>query len=382
MSRSTIVAHGRLHTINGLEPRLRGSIVQAVVVAQLRDDLTGGPVEGVRVRSKVAGLRGRTASSGFVGLVGDPSRALPGLAGTSYDVDLELEAPGYAPRREVVPFPAQVGFPASFEPADLGVLVLRRLPVEVRVGSYELDAANRLRPLAAATVRLERFWRHLADLGSTAATDDLLALTPGLRAPRAIGASVDVPVLSQPAESPRALVAGAGPGITRIAVTRGGVLAAGDLVGLDLADPERAERIEVMAVHGPADPESPAELVLRFPLAHGHPAGAPADRVLAPPAAPTASLVAEALVGDRTVAVSSAAGLAAGTVVRLSGGAAAPEYCTIGRYELTTDSEGAGRFPPMTGVAAVAVSAALGGLGATARVTLTRPSPAVDLTLT
>ena len=79
MTRSSLVANRRRYTVSGLEPRARGQIFQAVVMAQLVDGLTGAPVEGGRVSTSFPGLRSRSASSGFVGLAGDPSRALPEL---------------------------------------------------------------------------------------------------------------------------------------------------------------------------------------------------------------------------------------------------------------------------------------------------------------
>lgn len=381
MTRSTIVANGRRYTVSGLEPRRRGAIFQAVVAARLVDDPTGRPVPGARVTTTFPGLRSRTAAGGFVGLVGDPSRAMSGLATTAYDVDVVLEANGYASRHETASFAAQPGFPTVFIPVDLGAVPMRRLPVDVRVGTYELDASNRPRPLAGATVSVTGHWRQVTDLVSGPGTDDLLAVTPGLRAPRPAGAPIDLPPLNQPAEPPRTLTTAASAGATRIAVSHTGGLVAGDLVGLDLGDTDRAERIEIVAVDGPADLQSPAELELRFPLAVGHRAGASAARIVPGPALTSTALMTASLAGDRTVTVGSLAGLP-GQVVRIGGGGAASEYCTAGRYELTTNSEGAGRFPPMTGMAAIEVSAVSGALSDTARVTLTQSPPAVDLTLT
>ena len=382
MTRSSVVANRRLYTVSGLEPRARGQIFQAVVMAQLVDGLTGAPVEGGRVSTSFPGLRSRSASSGFVGLAGDPSRALPELRtiATQYDVDVVFEADGYAARHEVATFTQQPGFPGSFAAEDLGVLRMRRDPVVVRVGTYELDAMNR--PVGvASTARVTGHWTTLDDLGSAAATTPLLAVTAGLSARRPSGAAVDVPTLNLPAEPARTLTAPVSAGARRIAVSNTGALVTGDLVGLDLADPDRAERCEVLAVHGPGDPLSPAELELRFPLSLPHRDGAPAERIVAPAAAPPAALLTDdALEGDRTLAVSTA--LAPGQVVRVSGGGAAPEYRTTDVYEVGTNADGSGRLPAMTGLAAVVVTAVSGTVVATARVTLTRPTAAVDLTLT
>lgn len=382
MSRSTVVANRLLYTVSPLEPRRRGQIFQAVVVAQLVDGLTGSPVTSGRMRTAHPGLHPRTASSGFVGLAGDPSRAMPALDSTGYDVDVLLEADGFAPRTERVSFTAQLDFPSTFAPADLGVLRMRRVPTTVRTSSYELDPSDRPVPLPGATVRVTGHWPSVDRLSAGPATTPLLAVAPGLYAPRPLGASVDVPALTLPAEPVRVLTSGAAAGTTRLAVSNAGALVAGDLVALDVTDPDRAERIEVVAVHGPADLLSPAEVELRFPTAHPHAEGDRVARIAAPGAvAPTAVLSADALAADRTLLVSALAGFGAGQVVRVSGGTAAPEYHVADLYELTTDGDGFGRFPAMTGLAAVAVSAVSGGLSATARLTLTQPSPAVDLTL-
>lgn len=382
MTRTSVVANRRFYTVSGLEPRARGQIFQAVVMAQLVDGLTGAPVYGGRVSTSFPGLRSRSASSGFVGLAGDPSRALPELRTvvTQYDVDVVFEADGYAARHEVATFTQQPGFPGSFAAEDFGVLRMRRDPVVVRVGTYELDAMNR--PVGVpATARVTGHWTTLEDLGSAAATTPLLAVTAGLSARRASGAALDVPTLSLPAEPPRTLTAPVSAGARLLTVSNTGALVAGDLVGLDLADPDLAEWCEVVAVRGPADPLSPAELELRFPLSHHHREGASAERIVAPASAPPAALLTDdALAGDRTLAVSTA--LAPGQVVRVSGGGAGPEYRTTDVYEVGTNADGFGRLPAMTGLAAVVIAGVSGTVVATARVTLTQPTAAVDLTLT
>jgi hypothetical protein len=382
MTRSSVVANRRLYTVSGLAPRARGQIFQAVVMAQLVDGLTGAPVEGGRASTSFPGLHPRTAHSGFVGLAGDPTRALPELRTilTPYDVDVVFEADGYAARHEVATFAQQPGFPGSFAAEDLGVLRMRREPVVVRVGTYELDAMNRPVPVAS-TARVTGHWGALDDLGSAAATTPLLAVTTGLSARRPSGASVDVPTLNLPAEPSRTLTSPVSAGAGHLAVSNTGALVAGDLIGLDLADPDRAEWCEVVAVHGPADLLSPTVVELRFPLSRSHRDGAPADRIVAPPAAPPVALLTDdALEGDRTLAVSTA--VAPGQVVRVSGGGAAPEYRTTDVYEVGTNADGFGRLPAITGLAAVVVTAVSGAVVATARVTLTQPTAAVDLTLT
>ena len=96
---------------------------------------------------------------------------------------------------------------------------------------------------------------------------------------------------------------------------------------------------------------------------------------------PAATTTAEALEGDRTLRVTTLAGLAAGQVVRITGGAAPAEYRTTDDYELITDVDGVGGFAPLSGIAAVIVAATAGALGASTRLNVTAPSAAIDLTL-
>ena len=87
--------------------------------------------------------------------------------------------------------------------------------------------------------------------------------------------------------------------------------------------------------------------------------------------------------GDRTLRVSTLAGA--------GGGAGGPDLgrrgaarSTARRHATTliTNADGVGRFPALSGVAAVAVTATSGAANATARLSLTRPTAALDLTLT
>ncbi len=384
MTRSTVIARDRAWTVSELEPRARGELFQAIVVGQLVDDATGSPLNGpIRVASGTDGLRQRVAGSGFAGLVGVPTRVFPQLATSGYALDVVIEADGYETRHEQVAFAVQAGFPTSFVNAELGILRMRRVPSLVAVGTYDLDAANRPQPLGAVTARIGGWWPSLDQLASPAVVTPLLGVGPGLSAPRPVGAGLDVPALGTPAEPPRTLVGGVAAGATSILVSTTGALTTGDLVGLDLADPERAEHVEVTAIDGPTDLLSPASMTLRFPLRTGHADGSAVIRLVAPgPAAQVATTTAEALEGDRTLQVNTLVGLAAGQVVRITSGAAPAEYRTTDDYELITDADGVGRFAPLSGVAAVVVDATAGALSASARLTVNPPSAATDLTLT
>lgn len=385
MTRAQVVANRRAYTASGLETRAAGDVFQALVIARLVDDLTGAPVTArVMVATDAVGLRPRTAADGYAGLVGVPSRVFTPLAAPP-PLAVTFGAEGYAPRREDVTFVLPPGFPRTFPARDLGDLVLRRDAVVIEVRAFELDAQERPIPLGLAPVAVTGHWRTVAALAGAPATDVLLAVGPGLSHSRPSGAAIDAPTLTPAVEPVRVLEAPSAAGASRIAISRTDVLSAGDLVGIDVADPDRGEWIEVMAIDGPQDPASPAVAVLRFPLQNGHRAGAPVQRIPAPAAAPAvAHTTADALAGDRTLVVTTLAGLAAGQPVRISGGAAASEYRVAGRYHVTTDSRGFARMPALTGLAGVEVTATSGALDATARLSLTRRTTTngLDLTLT
>lgn len=384
MTRASITADGRPWTVAGLSPKLRGHVFQAVVIAQVVDSASRARVAGpIRVATPTAGLRARIADSGFVGLAGVPSRVFPDLAATAHEVELTISAPGYLARTRRVTIPAQAGFPGQFLGRDLGALELHREPVTLQVATYELDPSDRPQGLSGATVRVVRSWERLDGLGAAGATAPLLAVSPGLSVARPPGSALDLPALAMPAEPPRTLLTGVPAGATTVPVTSTTGMVPGELVGLDLAVPDRAERIEVVAIHGPSDPLSPAVLELRHPTGHGHAAGSPARRIHAPaaPGAPATTLTRAALVGDRTLVLAAPGGVAAGQVVRITGGGPA-EYLAADLYETTTGPDGAGRLPALSGLAAVEVEATSGALGAGARLTLTQTTPALDLTLT
>ena len=161
-----------------------------------------------------------------------------------------------------------------------------------------------------------------------------------------------------------------------------GAFGAGDVVALDESDPDRAEWLELLAVTA-GSAGSAGELVLRFPVQVSHGAGAPVRRFLPPPpAAVQGVLTSGGSAGGRTLVLGALGTITVGQVVRVSGGSSAPEFQVARLYRASTDAGGAGRLPPLTGLAAVEVTATAGGRTATRLVTLARPAPTSSLDLT
>jgi hypothetical protein len=365
VARATIAAGGRAYTVSFDDPRRRGDLYQSVVIAQLIDELTEEPVRGgVRVTTDLRGARPKAARDGVGGVAGVPSRLFPELDSQPYELDLRFEVDGFVPLvQSDLPVPQQPGFPDGFADVDLGLLALRRLPVVVSVRTMRLDGQNRPVPLPGATVEISGIWRRMEDLSGASAGADLISLRPPLSAARPQPGTTLEPVAMAPvAEPERRLARAAEPGARRLDVTRIGSVAIGSVVGIDRGDADRAEHIEVEDVVGPGDPESPAALVMAFPVRFRHGEGATVQEVTPGPLGPpTADLTVEGLRGDATVFVTSVAPFGGAPTVRISGGPAADEYVGASRYRVVTGAEAYGRLPPLTRVAAFEIVAAAPG---------------------
>ena len=365
MSRVTVTDAGRVYTVNVDDARAGGDVYQAVVIAQLVDELTSEPVRARARISSTVPARPKYAQDGVVGLAGVPRRLFPRLATQPYPVDVAFDVDGFLPLQvEPVPGLPMQSFLAQFAGIDLGPQALRRRPIALTVRTVELNLQNRPVALPNAVARISGIWRATRDVLSTAppAAADFVACMPGLYASRPQPATTIQSITLTPAGDPiRRLLFDVAPGDTRIVVDRGGGLVATAVIGIDRGDADRVEHIEVLSVTAPTDPESPAIFDLRFALQRRHRASAPVERVTPTGPALLANLTDDGRPGDPTLFVNSVAAFAPNpTTVQISGGTAATEYATCARYRVTTNGEGYETFPPISRVAAVEVSAALG----------------------
>jgi hypothetical protein len=262
-----------------------------------------------------------------------------------------------------VAVPQLGNFPNAFADVNLGLVQLRRRPVVIAARTMQLGPGDRMEKLPLATVQVTGIWRRVADLSGAAAPPDLVAIRPALSARRPAPGTTLEPVSMPSIGGPvRRLVRAAEPGAATIEVSRTGSLGAPDVVAIDPGDPDRVEYIEVHDVTGPSDPESPATVVLAFPVQQRHREGVLAMEVAPTPIGlGTADLTAEGLPGDPTVFVATVAPFAAPAVVHITGGTAPDEYAVASTYVVDTDGEGYGRLPPLTRVAAVEVAASKTG---------------------
>ena len=357
MAREVVVAGDLPYTVNFDDPRRRGDLFQSLVLAELSDELTGNPVAApVEVTTNLAGARARTGRNGVAGLVGIPVRVFPRLDAQPYPFDVRFEVDGFLPLvRTPVTVVQQPTFPDTFADENLGLVELRRQPVSFTVRALEPDLPNPPRPVANATIEVSRLWRLVADLGNAPIAADIVALRPGLYAPRPQPATTfELVTLNPVAEPDRLLTSGAPAGSRAIAVSNVGALTATDVVGIDRADPDRAEHIIVDSIVGPSDPNSPATLVLAHPTQFAHRQNVLVRAVtpvsLGPPGV---NLTDEGFAGDPTVFVSATAAFAGAPFVRINGGTADDEFVTVLPYSVVTGADGYGRLPPITRVAAI-----------------------------
>ncbi|MBB2890240.1 hypothetical protein [Flexivirga oryzae] len=381
---TTILDGSRAHVVDLLGPRPAGRVRQGIVLLQAFDELTGHPVRGrLTVTTDAYGLTGGTAADGVGGLVGTPSRAFPDLAGSARTLDVRVDVPGYLPWTGTVTLPAQPGFPDTFNGVALGRINLHRVPVTLEVHTFKLDAQGGTVAVGGADVNITGVWRTTADLTQPAAPPQLLAMPLGATQAWPLGTGIDSVSLVPVAEPPRLLAASTAPGDRTISVSRAGALAPGDLVGLDLADPDRRGYLTVQSLSATGDQDSPVQLTLAGPVRIAHAAGVGVRRVTAPAPAPADTTTTDPVsVGDPTVFVGTTAPFASVELVRAAGAGITDEYLDSHLYRATSTADGTARLPPISRVAAVEISAGHGGLTATVRVTPDYQTPVNTVGLT
>lgn len=380
---TTILDGSTVHVVDLLGPRPGGRVWQAIVLLQAFDELTDHPVQApLTITTQTGGLAGRAATDGVGGLVGVPIRAFPDLA-AARTVDVRVEAPGYLPWTGSATVPAQATFPDSFSGVPLGRIDLHRAPVTLEVHTFKLSATGAPVPAGGADVQVTGVWRTVADLTQPAAPAPLLAIPLGATQPWPVGTGIDSVSLVPVAEPTRVLAASAAPGDRTVSVSRAGDLSAGDLIGIDLADPDRRGYLTVQSLSAAGDQDSPVDLTLSGPVRIAHAAGVSVRRITAPPPSPADTTTTEpAAIGDPTVFVGTTAPFASVEWVRAAGASMLDEYLDSHLYRATSTADGTARLPPISRVAAVEITAVQGGSTATVRVTPDYPTPVNTVALT
>ncbi|MCC7052811.1 MAG: hypothetical protein IT355_06050 [Gemmatimonadaceae bacterium] len=370
-TRYSVTVGGRVQLVAPDDPIPGGMRTGALVRARLLDELTLQPVTAPVVITPFgaafdspqarASVNPRAATGGLVGLVGTASRAFPSLDVVAYDVGLRVATDGYLPVAVSQPLGPQPLFPQQFTAAVLPDLLLHRAPV-ILTGRTVLQGIGTTTALPGAVVQVTGLWRVAPTvvLAPPASPPDLVAIHPPLYAVAPAATTVirmvtPAPDLANPKRLVRAVAAGA----REVVLSNRVAIAAGQVLEVNAADVTRAESVVVASVVGAVSPAGEAVVTLEHPLANGHPAGAVARRVdlLAP--GPNETLAMDAIGGDVTLLVTTAAAFAAGTV-EITAGAGVPQYHRVSRYAVTSDADGYWALPPLSRVAVVEVRATHG----------------------
>jgi hypothetical protein len=345
----------------------QGSRTSAIVQARLIDELTVSPLVGpITIRPAGTAFQNprargavnpRVADGGVVALVGTAIHALPALRTTAYEVGVAARAPGYIATTRTQMLGPDGSFPGVFVPAALGDVAMHREPVML-YGRANVRTATAFNPLPNATVRVSGIWRSAPTLilSPPAAPANISAVDPVMYAPRPASASVRTVTLTPDIANEKRLLRPAAAGATQVYLSNQTVLAANGVLGLDEADPSRAEWIVVQSIAGAVNATEPAMATLAFPLARSHAAGAVAHPIAVSAPIGAQPLALEAIAGDTTLLLGGLGGITS-SAVEIVGGIATPEYHRLALYETVTDIDGQWQLPPLSRVAQLTLTA-------------------------
>ena len=154
MSAVILTANGRRWRFSPVDPPPDAGRLRTVAFARILDDLTLAPPRGpLTARSDTPPLAGRVGPDGLVGLIGTPARHLPSAQVAGTPVAVTVTALGYDDLPLAGTLGPQPGYPAAFQPLDLGVRRLRRRAVTIRGRVLRL-VGTALQPVSGATVKV------------------------------------------------------------------------------------------------------------------------------------------------------------------------------------------------------------------------------------
>jgi hypothetical protein len=331
-----------------------GDRVRAVMRARVLDETTRTPIgQFLHISTRRADLAARVSDDGIVGLVGQPARALPRLGSSAEPLDMRIESANYLPLDLACTLGPIVNFPQVFAPFDFGDVSLHRIGVALE-GRVVRRAPIAPVPLAGATIRLEGVWSTLPPANwnppALAEPPRLVALTPGLYAPRGGGTTLRQRALT-PKAAVQTLLAPVAIGSRRIRLSdRKGLLAGGDLM-LDRDDAMRTEVIKIRTVESTLADDLPSWITLEHPCARSHLDGVACVAVDAQPAIVVDTLARAAIPGDRVGFTSATPAFVDGAFVEIDDGIAAHEWQRVAGYATKSDADGYFRLPAVARVA-------------------------------
>jgi hypothetical protein len=356
MNYRPVIANGRTYQFCPAAPPARSAMPQSLLRTRLVDEITGAaPLGTVSIKDPTAGLAGRVAPGGLVGLVGRPRPTFGALLPPT--IGMRVLASGYVPVEIDAATGAQPDYPDLFDEIVISDIDLHRQPVVISGRAIARNGAAPA-PVAAADVAVAGYWATLADVEAAApmvAPDIVCLLHPAsVPRPAALASVRSQPVLL--AGQPKELIAPTIAGRDRVRISNVVALVAGNILAIDHDDVDRIEYIEITAIEPVPNPLQSADVTLRFPLARDHEARAPARRADLAAPGPANALARAAIVGDSCLFMAASTGLPDDGVMAIAGGGPATEYRRARRLRVVTDAEGDFRLPPISRVAMVEIT--------------------------
>ena len=343
MVRRTVVVNSQPYVFSpDDQPPLDGRL-WALVRMQVIDELTGQtPASTITVEAEGTGFTPRVASDGLVGLTGIPRQVFP------HDVvRLTIRAEGYLPRTRPVPVMQMIDIALHREPT-------------VITGRTVRANGNTTTPLAGATVSVTGLWRTPppANLDVPADPPLLVSLRPPLYADRAVVTGHFQPRDLPPiAGDDKSLLDDVLAGANPIRLSNRQNLAPGDMLLIDVGQPDLTEFLAISTITGGSTADQPARITLDYPVAWAHRRNAVVQKVSPQPLGAMRQFTVEALAGDTCVFLDNVAGLATVHEVQITGGTSPDEYHSLKSFSATSDADGYYRLPPLSRVAQLEIHA-------------------------
>jgi hypothetical protein len=359
MSRRTIQLENQTIIYSPDDPVPLANRIQALLKLIITDELTSKPPEGsIELRVEEKGYTPRVANDGLAGLVGVPLQVIPRLDAQNYPVNLTVSAKGYLTRELHEEIPQDSTFPLHFAARQID-LALHRKPVTIS-GRTVRVTGNTLTPLPGAEVSLTGIWRIAppADVVVPPDPPNLIHLQSPLYLDRSALTQFvqprDLPIV---AGSDKTLLNDVSPGTDAIQLSDRQGLAVGDVLKIDVDQPDLAEFLEVKIVPVTSAPDQPTLITLNHALLQSHRRDAVVKGTLPQPPGIPRKFTVDATTGDTCVLLDNLTGLVTGHEVQITGAPGKDEYHKLATFSVLSNADGYYRLPPLSRVAQIEIHA-------------------------
>jgi hypothetical protein len=356
MSRRTIQLENRTIIISPDDPVPLAHRIQVLLKLLITDELTSKPPEGtISLRVEEKGYTPRVATDGLAGLVAVPLQVIPRLDAQNYPVNLTVSAKGYLTRELHETIFQDLTFPGHFAARQID-LALHREPVTIS-GRTVRVTGNTLTPLPGAEVSLTGIWRSAppADVIVPPDPPNLIHLQSPLYLDRSGLTQFLQPRDLAVAGSDKTLLDDVSPGTDAIQLSDRQGLAVGDILQIDVDQPNLTEFVEVKTVPTTSAPDQPTVITLNQELMQSHRRDAVIKRTVPQPPGIARAFTVDATTGDTCIFLDNLTGLATGHEAQITGVPGKDEYHRLTTFSVLSDADGYYRLPPLSRVAQIEI---------------------------